>query len=179
MRYNPGLPKKSSPIWSLPSSTPSYPLLSVNLVTMPAFSKIASDNDDDEYNLYPEYRQNLSPSLPPARAPRRVVFKDDSPYRHHPGPMFAYGRDSRLPGSASDDPHGSGARSLENALSSQRSRSRSRSHISISSDDPNTNTTELMLLRTQNMELKLEVQHLRGNIETMSYVSANYIAHIY
>jgi len=136
---------------------------------MPVFSKIASPTlaDGEYYASSPgEHHYKLSLSPTPARSSRQNLFEGD-PTPHY-NTVFASARHARFSGSGSGQAARNPAvvRPLRNPPPSQHSRS----HISISSDDPDTDATELLILRNNNIELKLEVQRLRGRIEAMSYV---------
>ena len=142
------------------------PLLSASLAIMPTFSKIASPTlARDEYSSSPggyRYEESLSPP------PRQNLPEDNPTPRYHPASTSGYNHNARFSGSMSGQlAHNSArARSLRNPPPSQRS---PRSYISISSDDHDTAATELLILRNKNKELKLEIRHLQGRLEAMSY----------
>jgi len=168
-------PKKV--VLSLSFSHLPSPLLSASLAIMPTFSKIASPTlARDEYSSSPGgYRYEESLSLPP----RQNLPEDDPTPRYHPASTSGYNHNARFSGSTSGQlarfsgstsgqlaRNSARARSLQNPPLSQRS---PRSYISISSDDHDTAATELLILRNKNKELKLEIRHLQGRLEAMSY----------
>jgi hypothetical protein len=160
--YNPILPKKTRLSSCLsPSRSPPNPFPQLLSSLMPVFSRIAPPMlDGHEYNSPSEYHHSYSASLPPARVSQRVSSRSiegDSLPPHHPS---AYNHNSRSHGFTSGDFHVSGA-----PPSSQQTRSR----VPMSSEDP---YYELIMLNNEKMQLMLESQHLRGQIEAISYASA-------
>lgn len=116
---------------------------------------------DDEYALDSDHHNDWSYS---ARSNARVSLESDADIRHHSGSVSSYG--SRASGSTR---HGTRDYSAH-PRSNHPSNPQRRSVISLSSDDTIADDTELIRLRAENTKLRLDIQRLRGELSSLSYV---------
>jgi len=134
---------------------------------MPIPSKIVSHHSDEDgsHGSF-HYRSGRAHSPYPAHLDPRSTLEDDPHSRHHSGSRSDYHNGSRVASSSPGDTYHYGP----NSRSKTAANPRQRSYISISSDNIAPDNTELFLLQNENNRLKLDIAHLRGRVEALTYV---------